>query len=386
MKAFVKIVSLSLAALTLCGMLVSCKDEKYEAYDRTGQPYDYYLPDYVKVCNYKGIEVPDIVYAPSEDDINNRIKQLAGYYCDRTQDPDRPCRYYDYVDIITTCKFTDTGETYNLFNFTKNSNGNGQTFLLGTNNFGFPALDEAVAGMKQGEKKTVTLKLPDPYYKDYLNSGREVEMEIYLNYIDEVDFSGVNDQFYYDHYGYFGETMRNAIIEDLTKEKNEDIEGYKIALTWNYICENSKLKKVPEKEYQEKYDSMLNGARSAAENKEITLLEYVKESYGFESLDEYYDYLKEYCENSCYEEMILYYIIRYENLDYSDEYYEASILEMAEPYDLKDFEEAEDFLLYYMGAENLHFSLLMQYTQDWIADNATVRSDVNQFFSDKLNK
>lgn len=386
MKNFVKIISLATALLLLISSLASCsKDERYEAYDRTGEPYDYYLPDYVKICDYKGIEIPQVSYEPSNQDIDNRLKLLAAYYCDRTEDPPRPCKKYDFVDIVTKCKFADTGETYNLFNFTKSKEGIGQTFLLGINYFGFPELDEAVEGMSQGETKTVTLTLPDPFYKDYLNSGKKLEMEIYLNYIDEVEFKNIDDQFYHDHYGYHGESMRSYINEELRKEMNGYIEGYKVALTWNYVCANSKLKKVPEKEYKEAYDQKVNSARNTAEKKDMTLLEYVK-SIGYETVDEYYDYAKAYAENHCYEEMLLYYIIRCENLTYTDEFYDATMLSMAEPYDLTDVAEATDFLKYYMGDEKLHFSVLMQYAQEWLVQNAVVREDIHQFFSDELNK
>ena len=218
-----------------------------------------------------------------------------------------------------------------------------------------------------------------------MNSGREVEFEIYLNYIDEVDFSGIDDQFYHDHYGYAGESMNNYIVEELRKEFNGYIEGYEIALTWNYICENSSLKKRPEKEYKATYDSYLNSDRAAAEGKELTLAEYVKDAYGYEKLDDYYAFLEKKAENKCFEDMLLYYIIRYENLDYDEEFYNMTVLSMTEAFDISDVASAEDFLRYYMGDEALHESVLMQYTQDWIAKQAVVRDDVDQFFSDKLN-
>lgn len=386
MKAFIKITSIAALICILLSSLTSCaKNEKYEAYDRTGEPYDYYLPDYVKLCDYKGIELPSIVYEPTNQDIDNRLKLLAAYYCDRTEDPDRPCQKYDFVDIVTTCKFKDTGKTYNLFNFVKSEEGIGQTFLLGINHFGFPQLDEAVEGMRQGETKTVTLTLPDPFYKDYLNSGKELEMEIYLNYIDEVEYKGIDDQFYHDHYGYYGDSMRSYINEELRKEFNEYIDGYKVALSWNYICENSKLKKVPEKEYREAYDQKVNSARSTAEKKDMTLLEYVN-SIGYQTVDDYYEYVKAYAENHCYEEMLLYYIIRCENLTYTEEFFNQCMLSMAEPYDIKDLTEATEFLKYYMGEEKLHLSVLTQYAQEWVVENAVIREDVNQFFSSKLNK
>lgn len=387
MKTTAKIISFILAVSLMCGIFSSCaRDERYEAYDRTGEPYDYYLPDYIKVCDYTGIELPLVEYVPSEQDIQNRLKMLAGYYCERTEDPDRPCQKYDYVDIITSCKFTDTGETYGLFNFEKNDNGIGQTFLLGINYFGFPAIDDAVLGMSQGESKTVTLTIPDPFYKDFINSGREVEIEIYLNYIDEVDFSVVNDQFYYDHYGYYGESMNNYVVSELLKEKNDDIANYKTVLAWKYICENSKLKKVPEKEYQEEYEKALNSARSAAESQGLTLDEYILEALGYDNRDDFYAYLKKQAESICFEDMIMYYIIRCENLQYTEEFYDSAVLEMASTYDITDVAAAEDFLAYYMGDMELHEAIRIRYAKNWIVENAVIREDINQFFSDKLNK
>ncbi len=389
MKTLIRYISLSLVICMIVAFCAACSNKnkkKYEEYDRTGQPYDISIPDHVELCKYVGIELPFVQYVPTEEDVNNKLKLLAAYYCERTEDPDRPCQNYDFVDIITTCRFKDTGETYGLFNFEKNDNEFGETFLLGINHFGFPELDAAVLGMSQGETKTVTLTLPDPFYKDYLNSGREVEMEIYLNYIDEVDYSGIDDQFYHDHYGYYGESMNNYVSQELIEEFNGYIEGYKEALAWKYVCDNSKLISVPQDQYDQIYNSALNSARSSAESSGLTLLEYVKETFGYNTLDEYFAYLKEYSERSCYEEMLMYYIMRCEKLEYTDEFRETYLLKMAKAYDIDNIEEAEDFFLHYMGSEGLHEYLTTQYVKYWIAENAVVREDINQFFSKELNK
>ena len=167
MKKIVKIVSV-LCVLVFCAAAVcACKDKKYLKYDSTGEIYDYYLPDYVKVCKYKGLELPDLTYTPTEADIDKRVKQMVAAFCPRTEDPDRACIEGDVVDIGATCTFEDDDSTYSLLSFkTNEETGSGQAFVLGTDFFYFPALDEAVEGMLSGEDKTVTLTLPDPYYKD----------------------------------------------------------------------------------------------------------------------------------------------------------------------------------------------------------------------------
>ncbi|MBE6714481.1 MAG: hypothetical protein E7575_04230 [Ruminococcaceae bacterium] len=400
MKRTVKIIAFTLACIFSVSVFTGCgeslkkkkRNEAYEKYDRTGERYDYYLPDYVDVCDYKGIEIPDLTYAPSEEDIENKKTIMAQYYCERTEDPDRAAIKGDVVSIITTCKFKETQETYHLYNFEQRAEGDGESFVLGCGYFYFPELDNAVIGMKQGETKKVELTLPDPFYKDILNSGKVLEMEITLCWIDSVDYSAANDDFYFEHYSYKGDSLREYIIYELREEVNELIADYKTTLAWNYICENSKLKKLPEKEVKEIYNSLLNSTRTAAQEDDMTLLEYVSEKYGYEKLEDFYAYLEECSEQYCYEDMIYYYIVRCENLKAhtdSDDYlsfYEEKCLEMADPYGITNFADAESFLIYYYGDEGLSETMLELYTKKWIADACKVRSDINQVYSKKLNK
>lgn len=386
MKKFVKTASLLLAVSMLPFFAVSCKDKKYGDYDSTGEKYDYYLPDYIDVCEYSGIKVPDISVEPTEKDIDNRLKQQITLYAPRTEDPDRGAIYGDVVDIITRCTFTETGEVYNVLTFTENSNGFGHAFCLGTNALYTEELDKAVEGMKQGEKKTVTFNLPDPFYKDIVNSGKEVTVDITLVYIDEIDYSVVEesqdaaDSFFAEHFGYPEEQYRSMLENKYREELTELTADYKVILTWNYICNNSELKKVPEKEYKEYYDNKLDSDRASAKSEEKTLADYVTEKYDCENTDEYYDYLKDYAENKCFEEMILYYVIRCEKLTLPDDYYEEQLKEMGKEYQLEEVTDIEDFLDYYYGIDSLRETLLFKYTQKWIADNAKVVEDVHTMY------
>lgn len=384
MNKFLRAAALILAVASCAAFVCACKDQKYSAYDSTGEKYDYYLPDYVKLCKYTGIELPDLTFEPTEEDISKRVKQNVALFCTRDEEPGRPCQAGDVVDITTTCTFTDDGSNYPLLTFEKRSTGYGQAFVLGTDYFYFPALDEAVTGMSAGETKTVTLTLPDPYYKDYISSGREIEMEIYMNYVNSLDYDEVDDEFYAEHIGYSASDYREVTRHKLVAEYAELISGYKEQLAWNYVCKNSKLLKLPEKEYQETYDTMLDRVRKAAEGKDMSLADYVNE-LGYDSLDEYYAYLKDKSENTCYEEMLLYCIIRRENLKYTDEYYDEQILAMVKDYQIEDVGEAEDFLNYYYGLDNVREELRMKYAQEWIAENAKVKENVHTVYDNSLN-
>ena len=388
MKKFLKIISVILTICVLPVFFSSCKDEKYGDYDSTGEKYDCYLPDYVKVCEYKGLEVPAISTEPTAEDIENRMKQQITLYAPRTEDPDRGAIAGDVVDIITTCRFTDTGEIYSLLTFKKNSNDFGRSFCLGTNYFYTKSIDDAVIGMKQGESKTVKFTLPDPYYKDIANSGKEVEMDIYLTYIDEVDYTAAENDpnsvtentFFIDNFGY-SEAQYKTMVENKYREELQKLTAnYKVILTWDYICNHSEMKKVPEKEYDEYYNEQLDTDRAAAEKDSKTLAEYVKDKYNYDNLDDYYAYLKEITENKCFEEMVLYYIIRCEKLELPDEYYQTQLKEMGEEYQLDNIEDIEDFMDYYYGIDNVRETILFQYVQEWIADNAKVNENVTTMY------
>ncbi len=388
MKKSLKLISLLLAFSMIPVFFASCRDQRYGDYDSTGEKYDIYLPDYIKVCNYTGIEVPDISTEPTKEDVENRLKQQITLYAPRTEDPDRGAIAGDVVDIVTECKFTDTGEVYSLLTFKRSSNGYGRAFCLGTNYFYTTGIDDAVIGMRQDEEKTVKFNLPDPYYKDLKNSGREVEFTVSLSYIDAVDYSVAEtdpnsvteNTFFPEKFGYTEAQYRTMLENKCREELQELCADYKVILAWDYICDHSKLKKIPEKEYDEYYNKKLDTDRAAAADKDLPLADYVKDELGYESSEEYYANLKDYAENKCFEEMILYYIIRCEKLELPDEYYEQQLAEMGKEYQLQDLADIEDFFDYYYGIDNVRETLLFQYTQDWIAGKAKVREDVHTMY------
>lgn len=379
-------IAAAIAAVALILNFVPTYDTRYGNYNSAGEPYDLYLPDYVKVCNYKKIRLPNISYKPTEQDVANQLTNYQSMYCTSNEDPDRGAIKGDIVNIITECKYVDSGEEYGLFTFKKNSLDFGQAFVLGINYFGVPAIDEAVTGMKQDETKTVKIKLPDPFYKDILNSGREIELKIYLVYIDEINYqeaTGSGDAFYEEYYGYGLEDFKIKINYDLQKKYTDMLSEYKNMLAWNYICDNSEMKKIPQDLVDDKYESLVDNARNKAIDGGKTLEEYVK-SQGYDSLDDFYAYCKESSKQGVYEDMLLYYIIRCEGLTLPDDYYESELLEMAKDYQINELQAAEDFYDYYYGLNNVKEMILLKYAQQWVADNAEVVDDVTTVYDNNL--
>lgn len=382
MKKVTRFTAGILALITLALTASGCRDQAYESYDREGEPYDYYLPDYVDVCDYTNIKVPNLTYVPTEQDIENAINAELAVFSPFTKDVERGCIDGDRVVISTTCYVDDAA--YSYLTFKTDSRGEGHSFILGTNEFDIPELEEAIKGMKKGEDKEITFTFPDPYYRDILASGKEATISVHIDRIDEIDCLEGTDAFFQERFGYNREGRETEIRSNLQKRYNQYLETYKVTLTWQYLLDNSKLLKVPEKEYNELYDGMLDSYRATAENSSMTLKEYVKENLGYEDIEDFYDYLKDTAENECFGDMILYYIARRENLKCSEEYYENELLSYGKQFELTDTAEIEDLLEHYNLLSDFHETTRFRYVQEWVANQAKVLEDVTTVRSSKL--
>lgn len=386
MRKTQKILSIFLAAAAAASVLslAGCKDKKYEAYDRAGEDYDYYLPDYVKVSRYDGIEVPNISYTASNEDAEKAAKSNIASFCTFEMVTDRPCREGDIVDIVTTC-YMD-GENYPLYTFKKDSRGYGHSITLGCWDLYIDDVDQAIIGKNAGDSFTITFNLPDPFYRSLEDSGKEVTMDIYISSISEVNYSEADDDFYQKYVGYTKDNYTEYMKHILEDKVNGFIEDYKAEYAWNYVCENSELIKLPEKESEELYESYMDYYRSQAEDKSQSLKEYAKSVFGYDDIEDFKKYVRDLTEDMCFKDMIRYYIMRCENIELDQSYYEEKILEYVEDYQIKELEDAESFVDYHYGLDQYKKSLRLQYVNQWIGDHAKVREDVTTYNSSELNK
>lgn len=377
-----KIVSLILVISLMAIILSGCGDRKYKKYDSTGERYDCYLPDYIDVANYTGIEVPNLVYSVTNEMLQKKLDRDRAIFSPDEYNPDRGARYGDICDIVTEC-YVD-GEIYDLFTFELDYRDQGHSVVAGCNELDVPAIDDAIMGMRQGDTKTITFNFPDPFYRSLTMSGKEATITITMNTLYGVELLEATDEFYHEHYGYTLQEYRAFCSNNMETEYNGFIEDYKSDLVWEYIFENSEIKEYPE-EYNNLYNQTLDAYRAAAKEKDTDLVGYVTEKLGYKDLDAFYVFLEEDVKDKCKREMILYYVARCENIKYTDEYYEQELLEYAEGFEIKTVDEAESFVDYMYGLDAFKERVQLNYVYEWLGDNAILREDVTTFVND-LNK
>ncbi len=377
-----RIISLITVISMLAILISGCGDAKYKKYDSTGERYDCYLPDYIDVCDYNGIEVPNLVYSVTNEMLQQKIDRDQAVFLEDEYNPDRGARYGDICDIVTEC-YVD-GEIYDLFTFELDYREQGHSVVAGCNELDVPAIDEAIIGMRQGETKTITFNFPDPFFRSLSMSGKEATITITMNALYGIELPEPTDEFFHEHYGYTLEEYKAYVTNNMETEYNDFIADYKSDLVWEYIFEHTEVKEYPA-EYENLYEETLDAYRSAAKDKDTDLVTYVTETLGYEDLDAFYVFLEDYVMDTCKREMILYYIARCENLTYTDEYYEQEILEYAEGFEIKALEEAESFVDYMYGLDAFKERIRLNYVYEWLGENAVLREDVTTYIND-LNK
>ena len=237
--ALIMIAALLLPSLVSCGGLKS----KYDSYDRTGEKYDYDLTEYVGIPEYKGIEIPEISYTPSAQEIaDNRVLKQA--YFTPEERVDEPCQKYDFIDCNYSCEV----EGLNYKPFDSSVDNSRTSIFVGTGSFGVPEIDDAIVGMAPGEEKTVEFTFPEPYLKDITASGKNGKFTITVEHVRRMDFgedfADFTDEFVQDHYGAESvEAYDDEIVEQLTHDMSQYFEGYEGELVWEYLYDNAKVYK-----------------------------------------------------------------------------------------------------------------------------------------------
>ena len=148
--------------------------------------FDYDLTDYVKLCDYKGLEYTSEDTSVTEEELQSYIDYILDASATYEQIKDRAAADGDTVNI--DFKGTIDGEEF--------SGGSSQDYelTLGSGSF-IEGFEEGLVGVKPGETVTLDLKFPDDYYQeDY--AGKAVKFETTLNYIEGDSITPeLNDEF-----------------------------------------------------------------------------------------------------------------------------------------------------------------------------------------------
>ena len=145
----------------------------------------------VTIETYKGLKIKKFEYNVSDADVDAEANKILESQAAEVEVEDRACRNGDKVNIdfsgsVDGEKFPGgTAEDYDL--------------VLGSGSF-IPGFEDAVVGMKKGEKRDINVRFPDDYQADNLR-GKDAVFAITLNKITEKTYPELTDEFVKGHAG-----------------------------------------------------------------------------------------------------------------------------------------------------------------------------------------
>ncbi len=286
----------------------------------------------IKLGKYKKLGIKKEEVKVTKDEIDHEIEHLKSHYTEIKVADDGAKLKNGMIAVIDFEGFLDgtpfkggKGEDYNL--------------ELGSNTF-IPGFEEALVGLKKGDKKDVNVSFPDNYHVDELK-GKPVVFKVEVKDVKERIFPELNDDFFEDlnMEGVKNEKdLRKHFEEELTHEKTHQLEDEHMFKCLDKIVANSKFE-IPVEMTNDETEAIVKEFGEKLTYQGLRLEEYLK--YMNTNIDDFKKTLEPEANKRIGYRLVMDAIIKEEKLEVSDEEYKAGLEEEASHYGMsvKDFEK-----------------------------------------------
>lgn len=334
------VVVMTAVTLTGCGSSSSdyLLDEKYS--------------DYVKLCDYKGVDATKVVFEITDAQVQEEIEMYL--YDEATYDvvTNRGVEKGDYANI----DYIATWEGEELEDYS----GEEEDIMVGEG-YVYSEVEDALIGMKTGEEKTVEVTLTEEY-ADVDDVGKELSVKVTVNEITVENIPEYNEEFVKTYTDFKTiEEFEESIREELKESTEEEYKSAAVQEIMAYIVDNSEFDGYP----QELYDLCKDSYDSSNE--------YYAAMWGME-LEEYLDMFgldeeaqkQEIIDNVNYE-LVIGAIAQAEGIKCTDKEISDFIKEVYEDY---GYESEEEFSEDYTN-DDVGYELVYEKVVDFLYEKAT---------------
>lgn len=338
-----KQITLGIVGIMIISMLTGCGTQSYLL--------DVKYSDYVKLCDYKGIEATKVTFDITDEEIEEAVEGRMYEFATYEPVEDRGAQIGDYANINYTATLDgEENEDYS---------GEEEDIVLGEG-YIYPEVEDALIGMKPGENKTVEVELTEEY-ADEEEIGKKASVDVTLNEISVEEFPEYNDSFVKENMNFDSvAAYEESVKQDLIDEKNEEYKYVAIGEIIDVLLNNSEFDGYPDELYAQCEDNYENeNAYSAA-------------MYGME-LEEFEDLFgideesrKQEIQDRVNTELIIGAIAQAEQIKCS----KAEITEFIEDvYEDYEYESPEEFLEDY-SEEEVGYEIVYEKVLDFLYENA----------------
>ena len=236
--------------------------------------------DYVTLCDYENIKIKKKDVEPTDDEVLGQIDNLLSNssYGDRESAvKDGDTVNIDYTGTIDGKEFSGGSAT-------------DQSLEIGSKTF-IDNFEEQIIGHKPGETFDVNVTFPKDYASEEV-AGKDAVFSVKLNYI----IPELTDKFVETH---FSQTDGISTVKELKNSIKDNLrESNKNTFIWDYLLTNSTFKDLPEDLMETRLNVSLDTLRKQYHDYMGYGDEQILSMYGYKSMDEVKENLRENTETS----------------------------------------------------------------------------------------
>lgn len=345
-------------------------------------PYaDYDLAEYIKLAEYKGLEVEDVKVEVSDEDVQEEIDAELTAAATVEEKTEGKVEDGDTVNIDYVGKVD--GEEF------AGGSAKGYSLTIGSNAF-IDGFEKGLIGKEVGGDPVVLkLQFPDPYPNNTDFSGKDVEFTVTIN-AKEVEVTPKLDEDFIAGTGSEAKTVDEykAEVKEMLLEQAEDAAtDEQKEYLWGEVVDNSEVltdedgnEKYPQEELDRVYEETISEYQDYAEQYGMEYGDFLEQMMGT-SQEDFEAELKEYAKVVVKQEMVLYSIVDKEEITITDEEYDDYIAETLDGMGMstEDFEGlyGHSFEEEY-GEDLIRRYIYMDKVMDLLLENADVVDEVSE--------
>ena len=236
----------------------------------------------------------------------------------------------------------------------KGGKGENYSLEIGSHTF-IPGFEEALIGLKKGDKKDVNVVFPENYHSDELK-GQPVVFKVEVKEVKERVFPEFDKEFFADlNVGGVEslDDLKKYIKENKEAEKTKQLEDEYLFKCLDKVVEGAKFE-IPEEMTEDETNRLVREFSEKLQYQGLKLEDYLK--YCNTNLDNFKATLKDEANKRIGYRLIMDAIVEAEKLEVTDEELEAGLNETSKEYGMSK----EDFLKQIGSKELFKYDLLMK--------------------------
>ncbi len=277
----------------------------------------------VELGKYKGVKVDKIDTSVSDDEVQAELDKELESNARTISVEDRPVQDKD-MTVIDFEGFVD-GVAF--------EGGKGEDYPLTIGSGAFiPGFEEQLIGAKLNEEVEVNVKFPEEYHSEDLK-GKDAMFKVTVKEIKEKEVPALDDEFASEVSEF--ETLAEYkvdIVKKLTEKKENEAKAQKEDAVIEAIIADSKMD-IPEAMIETQTRQMANDYAARLQQQGLSIEQY----FQFTGLDtaKFFEQLKPGAVKRIQSRLVLEAIVKAENIQVTEEEYEAELQKLADTYQME---------------------------------------------------